>query len=52
MTKQMIKLPYGLSDFKRVNKENWYYIDKTRYIIDIDVVLVFKGWEMVFCGEV
>ncbi|MFP4332938.1 MAG: AAA family ATPase [Campylobacterales bacterium] len=26
------KLPYGLSDFKRVLEEDWYYIDKTRFI--------------------
>ncbi|MEO1954526.1 MAG: AAA family ATPase [Campylobacterales bacterium] len=26
------KIPYGLSDFKRVKTENYYYIDKTRFI--------------------
>ncbi|MBL0721277.1 MAG: AAA family ATPase, partial [Sulfurovum sp.] len=26
------KLPYGLSDFKRVKTENYYYIDKTQFI--------------------
>ena len=30
------KLPYGLSDFKRVKIENWYYIDKTRFIEEIE----------------
>lgn len=30
------KLPYGLSDFKRVRTENWYYIDKTRFIEEIE----------------
>ena len=26
------KLPYGLSDFPRVISDNYYYVDKTRYI--------------------
>ena len=30
------KVPYGLSDFKRVKTENWYYIDKTRFIEEIE----------------
>ena len=30
------KIPYGLSDFKRIKTENWYYIDKTKYIEDIE----------------
>ena len=30
------KIPYGLSDFKRVKTENWYYIDKTRFIEEIE----------------
>ncbi|MBL0708240.1 MAG: AAA family ATPase [Sulfurimonas sp.] len=32
MNKKLKKLPYGLSDFKRVKTENYYYIDKTKYI--------------------
>ena len=28
----MKRIPYGLSDFKRVLKENYYYVDKTQYI--------------------
>lgn len=28
----MTKLPYGLSDFRRVIEEKWYYIDKTKFI--------------------
>jgi hypothetical protein len=30
------KLPYGLSDFRRVKEENWYYIDKTNFIEKIE----------------
>ena len=30
------KIPYGLSDFKRIKTENWYYIDKTKYIEEIE----------------
>ncbi len=26
------QLPYGLADFTRIKRENWYYIDKTRFI--------------------
>jgi hypothetical protein len=26
------KIPYGLSDFKRVLEEKWFYIDKTKFI--------------------
>ena len=30
------KLPYGLSDFRRVIEEKWYYIDKTNFIEKIE----------------
>ncbi|MEA1955477.1 MAG: AAA family ATPase, partial [Campylobacterota bacterium] len=30
------KLPYGLSDFKRVLQEDYYYIDKTSFIEHIE----------------
>ena len=30
------KLPYGLSDFRRVKEENYYYIDKTNFIEKIE----------------
>ena len=30
------KIPYGLSDFKRIKTENYYYIDKTKYIQDVE----------------
>ena len=26
------KIPYGLTDFKRIQTESWYYIDKTKFI--------------------
>jgi len=32
----MKKLPYGLSDFVRVKKENYYYIDKTSFISKVE----------------
>ena len=35
-TQDNTKLPYGLSDFKRVRTENWYYIDKTNFIEKIE----------------
>jgi len=30
------KLPYGLSNFKRIKIEDWYYIDKTKFIEEIE----------------
>ncbi len=30
------KIPYGLSDFKRVKTENYYYIDKTEFISKVE----------------
>jgi len=30
------KLPYGLSDFERIKKENNYYVDKTEFIKEIE----------------
>jgi hypothetical protein len=35
------KLPYGLSDFKRVKTENYFYIDKTVFIPKIEDELDF-----------
>ena len=32
MTKLLKKLPYGESDFKRANSDEFYYIDKTHFI--------------------
>ena len=28
----MKKIPYGLTDFNRIQCENYYYVDKTRFI--------------------
>ena len=28
----MKKIPYGLSDFKRLKTENYFFIDKTKYL--------------------
>ena len=33
---QQKKLPYGLSDFKRIKTENYYYFDKTPFIEKIE----------------
>ena len=29
---QLKKIPYGLSDYKRIKSENYYFVDKTKYI--------------------
>jgi len=31
------KLPYGVSDFERIRKKNYYYVDKTDFIKEIEV---------------
>lgn len=30
------KIPYGMTDFERIIRENFYYIDKTEYIAKIE----------------
>ena len=30
------KIPYGISDFERIQKENFYYVDKTQFIERIE----------------
>ncbi len=30
------KIPYGVSDFEAIQKENFYYVDKTRFIEEIE----------------
>lgn len=30
------KIPYGLTDFERIIRENYYYVDKTQYIAKIE----------------
>lgn len=30
------KIPYGLSDFRRLSEDNYYYVDKTRFIEEIE----------------
>ena len=32
----MKKIPYGIADYKRVKEENFYFIDKTRFIKEIE----------------
>ena len=36
MNIKRIKLPYGISNFKRLVRDNYYYIDKTKYIEQIE----------------
>ena len=40
----MFKIPYGISDYKTLKEENYYYVDKTMYlekIEDIGKVLIY-----------
>lgn len=34
-------LPYGISDFRRIRKENYYYVDKSAYIQRMEDVASF-----------
>ena len=31
----MKQIPYGITDFSRIQKENYYYVDKTLFIKDV-----------------
>lgn len=33
----MKQLPYGITDFSRIQKENYYYVDKTKFIEKIEM---------------
>ena len=46
MKTKRIKLPYGISNFKRLVRDNYYYVDKTKY------VLIFVGSEIKVVEEV
>jgi len=35
------KIPYGISDYARIMKENFYYVDKTRFIETVEVAPPF-----------
>ena len=37
----MKKIPYGVSDFERVNNAEFYYFDKTNYIPILENLGVF-----------
>ena len=31
-----LKIPYGISDFKRIRNEGWYYVDKTMFLAKLE----------------
>ena len=35
------KIPYGMTDFERIIRENFYYVDKTKYIAKVEEVSSF-----------
>ena len=35
------KIPYGISDYTRIIKENYYYVDKTRFIEQVELAPPF-----------
>lgn len=32
----MKRIPYGMTDFELIRKEDYYYVDKTRYIVEME----------------
>lgn len=34
----MRQIPYGMTDFERIRREDYYYVDKTRYIAEVERV--------------
>ena len=32
----MRQIPYGMTDFERIRREDYYYVDKTRYIAEVE----------------
>jgi hypothetical protein len=37
-TDEIKKIPYGISNYKRMREENFYYVDKTRYLKSVEEV--------------
>ena len=35
------RIPYGISDFRRIAEENYYYVDKTRFIEEVEMAPPF-----------
>jgi len=35
------KIPYGISDYARISKENYYYVDKTRFLETVEAAPPF-----------
>ena len=31
-----LKIPYGVSDFRRLRSEEYYYVDKTEYLAQME----------------
>lgn len=31
-----MKIPYGISDFPLISMENYYYVDKTRFVEEVE----------------
>jgi hypothetical protein len=39
------KIPYGLSDYKLIKSENYYFVDKTKYIGELTFLkVVLTNW--------
>lgn len=41
MSKSIKRIPYGLTDFERISRDNCYYVDKTHYIPRIEQAAAF-----------
>ena len=39
------KLPLGVTDFSQIRTENYYYVDKTQFMVDqpfVDIIYIYK----------
>ena len=43
MSNGNLKIPYGVSDFKRLRREGFYFIDKSAYICMLKLYDDFMG---------
>ena len=44
------KIPYGISDFQAVSLDNFYYVDKTRFIKEIEESPRLRGSSSMRCS--
>ncbi|WP_366936596.1 AAA family ATPase [Bacteroides sp.] len=46
----MKQIPYGLTDFSRIHKDNYYYVDKTMFIEKLEMQPYFLFLNLIWTG--